>query len=78
MYLDLLARAELELIATNWRNVHPAGSSYTLDVLRVLNDQKDAGNITGDEAIALFMRVAKYAGHTASELDLPEAQPLSS
>jgi len=71
MQLDPLTRAELETIAAHWRDVHPAGGTYTLDAMRVLDAQRDVGNLTGDEAMTIFMLIASYATHKVNALDLP-------
>lgn len=71
MMLDPLARSELETIAENWRDVHPAGSTYTTEILRVLDQQKTAGQLTGDEALDIFMRIASYGTHKTDQLVLP-------
>jgi hypothetical protein len=69
--LDALARAELETIAADWREVFPAGGTYTMDAMRVLTAQKEVGNLTSDEALTLFMIISHYGTHMSDSLDLP-------
>ena len=70
MQLDTLARVELETIAANWREVHPAGGTYTTDAMKVIAAQEEVGNLTSDEALALFMTIANYCTHMSDSLDL--------
>jgi hypothetical protein len=69
--LDPLAKTELETIAEDWREVHPAGSTYTFDLMRVLEEQKAAGRLTADEALDLLMRIAAYGTHKTDQLAFP-------
>ena len=75
MELDPVARAQLETIADNWREVYPAGGTYTYEALRVLERLKEAGGLTGDDAVTVFMRVASYATHQVDRLELPAPEP---
>lgn len=70
MQLDATARVELQTIADNWREVHPAGETYVMDLMRVLDRLKGEGHLTGDEAVDLLMHISQYGTHAADELVL--------
>ena len=70
--LDPPARAQLETLAAAWRDVHPGGGLYAWDVLGLLESEKRAGRIGGDEASLLLMRVSRYSTHQTETLDLSQ------